>query len=270
MANLRIVPYNDHDDATLTTSAAPATGYAVTETQNSTRGRTWRTTSNAGQSISGTLAASRTVSSFFMFLHTAHGGNVRLQLYSDAAWVTQVYDSTAVAAIPYTTDEAYVWSKGSADPFKTESPYWLYFTAIACQSYIITFSATPTATYWSASRLFLGKYFEAAVNPDYGLQLGYADITDRNRTQGGSLRTNVGAIWRTLSMDLNGINENERGTWMQIMRQAGTGRDVVASAFPGDGTSRERDHTINGKLVSLDALGRQVSRLTKRVQLEEV
>jgi hypothetical protein len=73
-----------------------------------------------------------------------------------------------------------------------------------------------------------------------------------------------------LTVDLNSIDEGERSAWMQIMRRAGTAGNVIVSVFPGDGTTLERDYTMSGVFSSIDPIGRQVSRLTKRLQLEEV
>ncbi len=269
-ANLRIVPLNHHDAATLTNSIAPATGFLVTNTQNSTRSLVWKSPDGTAQNIKGTLAASRSATFFGMFLHSAAGGSVRLQLFSDAAWVTQVYDSTALAASNITSTDVYDWGNSSNDQFRSSGPYWLWFAATTFQSYTISFSGTPTAGYWQASRIWLGKAFEVGVNPDYGATLGFATLTDRNRSRGGSLRTNVGPTWRVMQMDLNALVEAERGTMVDIFQYLGTGRDFVLSLFPADGTRLERDNMVNAKFSALDAIGRQVNRLTNRLQVEGV
>jgi hypothetical protein len=269
-ANLRIVPKNDWDDATLTPSAAAVVGYEVTNTQNTIRGQVWRTTSNAGQSVTAVFPDARTLSHFSMHRHLCHAGSVQIQLYSDAAATTLVYNSTALSATPYTASEPYVWSQGSNDPLKTYAPFYLWF---AEQSSIraakITFSGTPSQNYWQVSRVWLGRYLELGINPQYGFQLGQAENTDRERTQGGSLRTNAGEQWRTFTFDLNDIADTELATWVDLRAYAGTSKDVAISAFPGDGTRLEELHTLAGRLSNLNDIGRQVNRLTQRIQIEE-
>lgn len=269
MSFTRIVPYNDHDDATLTASATEASGFAVEETQNDLRDHVYRSVGTSSVSITGVLSASRTASAFFLFRHTAHGGNVRLQLYSDAGATAQVYDSTALPAVWYTDSDPYVWSTGTNDPFKSESPYRLFFAATEYRSYKITFGGTPTASYWQVSRIVLGKYLELARQPKFGLSQDRADLTDRNRSMGGSLRTNFGASWRTLTADLGKVNDNERATWDKIKRQVGTGRSFAISVYPGDGTDLERDYTMLVKFATLDPLVRDMRLYTQRLQLEE-
>jgi hypothetical protein len=97
------------------------------------------------------------------------------------------------------------------------------------------------------------------------------DHTDRNRSRGGSLRTNVGPAWRTMTMDLPRVPEASRAGWIDTMQQVRTGRDFVLSMFPEEATRRERDHTLNCKMSTLDPLERwHLVHLKKRIQIEEV
>ncbi|MGH7605400.1 MAG: hypothetical protein ACRENK_15570 [Gemmatimonadaceae bacterium] len=274
------MPRNFHDEATLSTQFVSATDMTAPNTQNCQRSKVWRSTDGTDQYVRGTFADSlaRSASFFGFFRHRCHGGTVQLQLYSDAAWTTQVYDSGALAVINVVPTDGADWGinpygSGSIDPFLLDAPYWLYFTPTACLSYQISFAAnvsTYGAAYWQVCRFFLGKYFEAAVNPDYGATLGFVDQTEVNRSRGGSRRTNVGVSWRVMQMDLNSIHEDERAAWLDIARQCGTGRDLVLSLFPEDGTRLERDNIVNAEFSALNAIGRQVSRLTSHLQIEEV
>jgi hypothetical protein len=275
-ANLRIVPLNHWDFATLSTSAAPATGFPITNTQNSTRSLVCRTASNAAQTWSATWGASpvRTATFFGIFLHNLGGpgstGTVRAQFYSDAAWSSQIYDTTALVANNITPTDVYDFGVSSNDPFAGSWPYWLWFTETAAfRSVKISFANIP-GTYLQASRIFVGKHLEVLRDPAFGATLGWTDLTDRNRSRGGSLRSNVGPSWRVMQMDLNYVRESERAAWLDVVRYCGTGRDFVWSVFPLDGTRLERDHIVNAKFSSLDAIGRQAKYLTKRLQVEEV
>jgi hypothetical protein len=269
-ANLRLVPRNFHDEATLTNSITPATGFPVTNTQNSTRSLVWKSTGTTAQTIKGTLAASRSATFFGMFRHAMSGGSVRIQLFSDAAWTTQTYDSTALPVNNITPTDVYDWGIGSNDPFAGTWPYWIWFASAAFQSYTISFSGSPTIGYWQASRIWLGKHLEVTYNPAYGATLGFLDQSDRDRSRSGSLRTRVGPTWRTMDLTMGEIDESQRAAFLDILQYCGTSRDVVASLFPLDGTRLERDHIINGKFSNMNALGRQVSYLTGHLQLEEV
>lgn len=280
ISRLRIVPRNFHDEATLVTSIAPVTGYSILNTQNGIRSRVWRSPDGTDQFVGGSFddGLDRTISHFSFFRHRCHGGQVRLELFSDSAYSSQVFDSGPLDIINITPTDDNDWGidpygLGSNDPFLTESPYWLWLDPVPCLSYRVSYSDVNTVfgyDYWQVSRFFVGNYFEVGINPDYGATLGFIDQTDRNRSRGGSLRTNSGPAWRTMQMDFTTLAETDRAAWLDIMRYCGTGKDFVLSLFPEDGTRLERDNIVNAKFSSLDPIVRQSGYLTKRIQIEEI
>lgn len=279
-AACRLVVRNFHDEATLTTEIPAADGFEIVNTQNCIRGDVWRSTGPADQSIFGTFADgfARTISSFSFFRHRCSGGNVRFEGFSDPAWTTRVIDSTVLPVIWYTATDGLDWGvnpygTGSTDPFVTLAPFRAWLTPAACLSYKITFSdnvSTYGAAYWQVCRFFIGNHYATPRQPNFGLMLGRADLTDRDRSVGGSLRTNLSESWKTMSMEFNGITEDQRPAWIDIMEYALTGRDIVFSLYSEDFTRLGRDHFINCTMSGLDAINRQVRVLTKKLQIEEV
>lgn len=263
----RIVFYNDHDDAVLTASST-ATGFPASDTQNNIRSRVFRTTGTGTQSMTGVLSASRVANHFSMWRLRGRS-SVQLQLFSDAGASAQVYSSGSNAINTVITDsDPFSWSTGSNNPFLQNQPYWLWFNNTTYRSYKITWSGSPSDySYYQVSRIWLGKALELTQPPNFGIQLGMDDLTDRNRSMGGSLRTNIGESWKKLQFDLGKANADHT-TWLKIMEHCGTGRDLVVSIWPELGNEDERDYMINGKFVALDPLVRDVAVYTKRVQIE--
>lgn len=278
MANLRIVPRNFHDEASLASEFSPVAGFSIENTQDTQRGRVWRSTSGADQFISGTFddGIVRTVGYFGFFRHRCHGGSVRLRLYSDAAWSSLAFDSGVTPVINLVPMTGFDWGFGTSniDPFLYEAPYWLWFTPTACLSYKISFSGNAPSygyAYWQVCRFCLGPYKELPYTALYDYPLALVDQTDRNRSRGGSLRSNQGPNWRTLTLDIKRVPEAEGADWLDIMKYNGTGRDFVLSVFPDEGTRKERDHIMNCKFSSLDPLLRwHPAFLSKLIQVEEV
>lgn len=285
MANLRIVPRNFHDEATVTASEA-ASGFPATNTQNDGRDTAWRSSTTGTVTIDGTFSRNRVINVFGMFHHVNHGGSIRFQGFTDAAWTTGATggDTGTVSinkVVGGSSDTSYAWgddpySIGQYDPLFTESPYWYWFASnVTIRSYRITLSSHSSAygysSYWQISRLFLGKYWSPRINPSYdGSGLTWNDNTDSERSRGGSLRANMGARWREMKMQFNGIDEDEAPVWMDIMAYAQRSRAVMVSLFPEEGTRAERDNTALVKFTSLDVLGRQVNRLTKNMAVSEI
>ena len=280
-ASLRIIPRNFHYEATLSTELAAADGFSVVNTQNRKRSRVWRSTDGDDQYVAGTFedGLDREVDWFSFHRHRCSGGTVRAQFYSDDGWVSQVYDSTALDVNKVIGTDGADWGIdpygiGDNDPHITESPYWLRFDPVTCLSYKITFSGNdPTfgAAYWEVCAFVLGRSF-APFRQSVGAELGFIDLTDVDRSRGGSIYSNVGAQARTLRLALEGIKEDERAAWLDIVRQCGLGRDLAITLFDGEGSRRERDHVMFGTFSALDAIGRQTSRpsvLTKTLQFQE-
>lgn len=270
MPNARFTPYNHHDFATLSLdSGSTASGFFLTDTQNYNRSRVWKSGTTSNQAIKGVLPASAIASTFAIFLHNCFGSSVRLQLFSDAAWTTQVYDSTALPFDNVTDDSTYDWGLPNVDPLASRAPYFIYFAETTFRSYTISLSTNVNGA-WQIGRIWLGKYFEPFYNPIFGATLGIATNSDFSRTRGGSVRANAGQNWRLFAGEFDAMPEYERAVWMDIMAHCGKSKDILVSLFPEDGTRKERDYTLDGIMTGLDPIGRQVSYLTKRFQFEEV
>jgi hypothetical protein len=269
----RLTP-NDWDDLTLTASSA-ATLNPISNTQNTVRGRVWRSVGTGTATWTGTFTDGlpRTASHFSLHHHRTHGGNVRLELLDGDSPPGVVYDSTALPTYTAPATGGYEFSTGTNDPHLRESPFWHYFAETEYYGVRVTFSSFSTtygADVWQVSRPALGRYFSLGWNPAFGLSLGIESVGDSNRSLGGSLRGWEGGKWRTLTGDLHKIDESERATWIDLMRLLGTSRDFVFDVFPDVGGRQQRDYFMLAKFIGLDALSRQVRVLNKRFQIQEV
>jgi len=282
--NARFGFRNFHDEGTVSASSE-ATDYEATNTQNSLRGEAWRSTSTSDATISVTLSRSRVVNYFAIFGHREHGGKVRFEGFTDAAWSTPATggDSTALDVnkiVGSSSDVAFAsgddpYGIGQYDPFIVESPYWYYFASdVTLRSYRITFSNHST-TFWNdayhhVERIMVGKYWSPSINPTYdGFGKGRRDNTEIGRSRGGARRSNKGAKWAVCKLQFNGVSETEAPVWEDGIDHCLTAGDIFVSLFPGDGTRLERDNTKACHLSGLDVMGRAVSRLTNTLQLEE-
>lgn len=269
-ANLRLSPHNHHDDATLSEVGTSVADFGPMNTQSVLRDRTLRG-SAAGYTLRGVLDESRSASCLGIFRHALWGGTVQLLLYSDAAWSTEVYDSTALAAESFTPVMTFDFGFPGGAPWRNNMPFAHWMPgAVEFRSYEIVFDGTPSAGYFGAGRIFLGSHYEFSCNPDYGAPLSWDDNTDSDDTFGGSQRTNMGEQVRKWTIELNCLNENEFETMVAITEWCGMGRDFMISLFPDDDTTTGGLYTLNAKFTSLGDLGRQISRLTKRLTMREL
>jgi hypothetical protein len=235
MANLRLGYLNYADLATITAtptlSPLSPPGYLKTNA----RGDLAIATSNASQAIFltwGGLTVSANEVAFWR-ANFAAADTIRVQHYSDAAWTTQIHDSTALAAYSAGLFTAWGWS------------YYKYYHALLSniKSTKITIAA---ASAFQASRLFVGLYGEVPINPVYGAVVAPDTNSINSRSFGGSLRNLRRADWRTMSFDMSVQTEADRAIWFEVSRYCSNVGVVLADLYPGVGGVQERDHTIMG------------------------
>lgn len=258
--NVRMITPNDADAATLTAAPAAVATLPVTNLQDPTRARLWRSTSTAAQTINGSWAASYSVSGFALVRHNlSPNATLRLIVYSGANQTGAVlYDSGAVAIGTMIGWGDLVWG---IDPWGGANQFvnWAYaFTTLWMTSVVSARSFALTLTdpsnpdgYIQASRLFLGRYFEPLINMNFGLTMSWEESSKQQRTDGGTLRTDSFDPFRRWTCSLANLAESERAQLIEIVRRIGMRDDLFISFFPGAGGATESDYAGQAKIVQV-------------------
>lgn len=251
MANLRIVPTNAVDTATLTSADFTAT-LPVTNLQLEGRARVARTSTATGtKTINGNFAGTTLCSALVLYGHNLSGtATWRLRLYAGTNQTgTVVYDSTTLTPQTVVGWGAFQWgveSWGSYIFRDWEQPFYALFFA---DTYALSFklelddSLNP-AGYLQAGRLIIGRYLSPYYNASYGLSLSWDTSSQQRRTLGGSVRTDRRATFRRLSFDLEALAAGERALWLDLARSMSLHKEMFVSVYPGVGGELERDHSI--------------------------
>lgn len=264
----RIVPVNAIDDATLSVSPAAVTTLPVTNLQSNIRDRLWRSTSLASQVIEGNWAGNvRRLSHFSLWpsgqASSLIGANVRLQIYSDLAMSSSVYDQTWAFFTPtgpgWGDDPwgAFEWGVAYDDRTARLAPLSKWFTAVNASAFRLTISngGAVDTEYFEARRIVLGEYQQAPYNGLTGMAPQWRSNSEGQRTVGGSLRRLSRAKWRELRFDTVIQTDAERAQWSDIMHACDPSSEVVISIFPANASERlERDFTVLGSLEALNPI----------------
>jgi hypothetical protein len=266
---MRIIPVNFFDQiesADLSVTTAVAT-MPVTNMQSNVRDRVWRSSSAAAHGILGHWGGeSRDLNAWGIWPGELYGSTVQLRLYSDQAGTVQIYDSTALTFNQFTGtdfgDYAFggrPWGNTAAERSARLTPFVRYLSATyTAKCFLVSLvDAGLDHGYFEASRLWLGKYIDspyAAVAP--GFANGWNSNSKHRRSRGGTLRRQVATgRWREMRLEAYLNSEADRYKWMDILAACDPGNEIVVSAHPGDGTTRqERDHTIMGSLEVLNPI----------------
>lgn len=259
------------------------TSYPVTNLQSDFGGDTWRSTSLASQVITGTYGGNaRQISMWGIWpgrgTASLLGASVRVQLYSDAAYSTQVYDSGTLDVFTYTGVVwgtfpwgSHPWGVEYGDHAVRLTALIRYFTAVAVGSFKITItSGAVDTTYFEARRFWLGDYTEAPYNAQMGVEPAWMPMGTSQRTYGGFLRRNRRAKYRTLRAEIH-LTDATRAAWQSLMYAAGPDVEVVFSLFQtADGARLEADFTVMGSLTVLNpVVWQDVNVHTLKIEIEE-
>lgn len=261
--NVRLITPNDSDAATLTATPAAVTTLPVSNLQDATRTKLWRSTSAAAQAIKGGWDDSYQVAAFSLVRHNlSPSAKLQFRLWEDAAQSgTLLYDSGEVSIGTVIGWGDLVWG---IDPWGGSNIFsgWAYafttlwFDEVTARSFQLdlTDTANPDG-YLQASRLVVGPYFEPLINADYGLSMSWEESSTQQRTDGGTLRTDAFDPYRRWSFGLSHLDPDERATLTEIVRKVGLRQDFFLSCFPEAGGELERDYAGMAKIVQIPKFG---------------
>lgn len=211
----------------------------------------------------------------------------RCNFTSTATWKVDIYADSSMATLLYTSGTLYA-SRPKAlgeldwgvDPLGAtlytgfgSVISTLYFPTVFPQYFRITLQdpANPDG-YLQMSRLFAGPYFEpASIGPETGATLTWNETTTNDRTEGGTLRSEPGVSYRSMSLRLGLMEARDRLKVSDGMRKMGMRGDGYISVFPGTNDSLERDHQMQFKLPKINPITIQsYFRYENQLDLEEV
>ena len=278
MSNLRVVYDNAADRATLAASST-AGSLVVNNMLSDIKSEVWRsqgptatvtvTWPDAGELI-GMVA--------LPFCSLSSGATVRVRAYETLAAALPVLDTgvvIAAAAPPFD-----VWGWGS-EPLGvnayaygggTYGVVW-FNTIITAQKLVIDIDDTSNPLgYIECSRLVTGTYWEPVNNADFGVEIGVGDLSKHERSDAGDLRTDRGAIYKTMSMDLSIMPAQDRNAMWRILRGNGMSRPIYLSLVPqAQDAFEEQAFQIYGKLSRQSALRYQfVNQYSSQLEIEEI
>ncbi len=254
--NLVLCVKNAVDAATMSASPTMLSTMPPSNVQIPARGRVARSSGTAAQQINFTWAGQGYYLNFLTLMrhNLESGATWRVQLFSDLAWTTQIYDSGTVAAYDYATLGDLDFGvdplgSGVFDSFLGQKFSVVYFTRVLALSGRVTITDVGnSAGYVEASRLFAGDYAELLFNPS-SASMAWEDNTEQSRAAGGSLRSDAGVAYRKMGFAVDFLDASQRAQFADMYRYAGKRQDVFVSLYPGAGGEKERDYTMLAKFA---------------------
>ena len=254
---VRIVPENISDEATLTADPAFTSTMPVTIMQQANR-KNARSLNIDEQEIKGVWPSLRVISCCILYAHNlTSAATWQVQLFENDDFTDIVFDSTEIYAKPGKSLGELEWG---IDPLGASVfTNWalafsqIWFSAVRARSFIITLKDPEnTDAYIDIRRLIMGFTLEPTYSADWGVELGWNEDTQTDRTASGTLRSDPSPAgpYRELTISFSFPTSGERAKLMEFVRKVGKRKDFFISCCPTQGGAKERDFAMLAKMPS--------------------
>ena len=273
MANLRVVYNNCVDRAALSATAGVGTLVAA-NLLTDVKSEVWRT---AGTSASITLAwvNSEVIGCVALpFCSLSQTATIRVRGYTNASDVTAAVDTGVILACPVGIG---TWDWGTTALGVNSYAYagaayavaWFAQTSV---KKIVVELVDTEKPYIEASKVVAGAYWTPLNNADYGVQITMADTSKHERSEAGDLRTERGAMYKKISLDLTLMPAEDRNVIWNILRINGMTKPLFFSLSPDVGDKvEEQTYSLYGKLSQQSSIHyRFANQFSTSIELEEV
>lgn len=266
MPNLRILHDNAAKRVLSITASSTNTGFPATNLLTDRKTEVWRGSNASARTLDLVWASSQTVACVALpFCSLSKNATVRVQVFSDAGFATQVVDSGAIVACPSSpigvasTDEWYGTAVG-VNSYSTGgyASAVVYFTrTTVCRSMRITISDTANPLgYLEVGNLVVGNYWTSTYNPEAGdVSVDIQDNSKHERSESGDLFTDVSARYRTMTVQMSHMPSTDRNYIFRTILGNGMKDPILISVTPESTDKKDEElFSIYGRLSKGSAI----------------
>jgi len=277
MSNLRIVYDNATDRKSSLVASSSAGSLGVNNLLTETKSQVWRSTST-----SATLTIEWANAEFvgvvaLPFCNFTSTATMRVRGYTGAADSVPVFDTGAKLCCAYTPFGLWGWGSQplgvNAYSYGGATYAVVWFETTPVEKIVIDIDNTGNSSgYVEASRLVTGAYWSPENNCNYNARITTNDMSKHGRTDSGDLKTDRGAMYKSIALDLSMMPSGDRNRLWDIIRGNGITRPIFFSLSPeSDDPSEEQMFQIYGKLSRQLAITYQfINQFNAPLEIEEV
>lgn len=272
---MRVVYDNAVDRSTLTATAGVGT-LVATNLLTDIKSEVWRTATTTAQ-ITLTWVNTESVGCAALpFCSLSQTATMRVRGYTNAADATALFDTGNVLCSPNGFGK---WNWGAtplgvnAYAYSGAAYGMVWFAHAFVKKLVIDIIDTGnTLGYIEAARVVTGPYWTPLYGADYGAQLSVGDLSKHERSDAGDLRTDRGAMFKKVSLDLSYMPAEDRNVVWDIARTNGMSKPLLFSLSPTNtDTIEDQMFQVYGKLSQQSALRYQfMSQFSTSIELEEI
>lgn len=274
MANLRIVYDNAADRATLSASASVGTLVAA-NLLTDTKSEVYRS-STTSATITLTWATAEVVGVVALpFCSLTSSATVRVRGYPTSGSSTPSFDTGAKLAVSSSFGTGNWGTSLGVNSYAYGGGAYAvnWFTPTSVGKIVIDIvDSSNTLGYVEASRVVVGSYWTPTYNADYGVEVSPVDMSKHERSDAGDLRTERGALYKTLRVDLSFMPAADRASLWNLLKTNGLSKPLFFSLSPEVSDSSEESlFQVYGKQSRQTSIRYQfANQFSASLELEEI
>lgn len=250
MANFTLFHPYATEFAPIISVSSEVSGLPGINVQNQEPTKKWRTTVNNYGALIFDFIVPTTINALAVVgANWSNGGHWRLRAANSvpALTTTPVYDTGGLSA----------WNSPGKPVNLLNVAHWinvLMFNmgATPCRYFFVEFGdSTPAASYLEFGRVYVGRYFQPAINIDIAGGFTYEPLDVQQRTPFGQIFTDRRPyVPRRLDVQMSMTDSDEVTTfWANLSRFGGNGTDVIVSLDPSATSSDFQTWTMQALFV---------------------
>lgn len=250
MANFTLFHPYQTDFSQIISVSSEVAGLPGINVQNREPTKKWRTTvNNYGALIFDFLTPSIVSALTVVGANWSNGGHWRLRAANSvpALTTTPVYDTGGLSA----------WNSPGKPVNLLNIAHWINVLTFnmgvtPCRYFLVEFGdSTPASSYLEFGRVYVGRYFQPAINIDIAGGITYEPLDVQQRTPFGQVFTDPRPyVPRRLDVQMSMVDSDETTIfWSNLTRFGGNGTDVIVSLDPAANSSDFATWTFQGHFV---------------------
>lgn len=277
--NVRIIYDNAADRATLTASSTAGV-LVATNMQDERKSLVWRSTSTSA-TLTLIWPSLETISGVALpFCNLTQTSTIQLKGYTGSGPYTLVMDTGTVLAAPVSALGIFNWGSSAlgvntyAYGGGTYGRCWIPITSIRSLTKleIIITDTANTQGYIECSRIVAGAHWAPVYNVGYEIPVTVNDTSNTTRNDAADLITEIGPMYKTISLGLSNMVDMDRTKLISIIRGNGKSKPIFVSIFPEDvDTDKEQTYQIYGKVAQAGTINYiNLIQYTSQIDIEEI
>lgn len=230
---------------------------------------TWKSTSNASQTITVTWTNALDVNAVSLAHHNFDENTiVRVKYFDTAANTSPIYDSgNLLVGYSFEPPSGFSTNSGNSFPYGGGNYFVHQTNTFSAQKIEITVSGDTPDGYYEIARVVAGNVIRTEFDAE-SASVGIVDESEGVRTEGGDVLVNQAIVYRQMNLAFSALSIDDRNNLINLLRKVGSKYPVLVMERGYRENSIDKSLMLYGRLdaLSLDLMQRYRSATSLKIE----